>query len=342
MSKIALIADTHFGVSNSGNFFLNYQEKYFDQLYSDLVKIGISDLFHLGDMYDVRKSINFKTLKKTGEFFVQRFLNAPFNVHVIVGNHDSYNKNSLAINAPRELLGWSEFNIYDYPTELKIDGENIAIIPWICSENAEECFDFLDDTMANICFGHFDIAGFSMNKDIVNRAGISRTVFSKFKKTFSGHFHLPSSQDNIIYVGSPYQMSWTDYGDTKRVIIYDTKTGEISFLYNYDTIFEKIYFTNESELNILYTDKIVKVYASGNYDSYKLDLFISALNKQDPQSVNVIETVNFEDVDEQSDAAQKDTMEFLVEYVDKIDFSDEDRSYTKELLLEYYNRAQEV
>lgn len=343
MSLIAIITDTHFGANNSNNMFLRYQDKYFENLVQTLTELGVTDLFHAGDLYDVRKSINFKTLRQSASFFRERMLAAPFNVHIVVGNHDSYSKNTLKINAPNELLGWTDFKIYQEPEEIEIDGRRIAVIPWICHDNEQRCVQLIEDTYADVCIGHFDIAGFGMSKEIINKVGLSRSIFKKFVRTFSGHFHLPSEQDNIIYVGSPYQLSWSDYGDTKRVILYDTKTDSIRSLENEESIFEKIYYKDGIEVEDgVYNDKILKIYTDESHDSYKFDLFVKRIQEQNPYSVSVIDGVKSSDVVSDIADMNKDTMEFLVECIDALDIPAPDKDETKALMLKLYTKAQEI
>lgn len=342
MSKIALIADTHFGISNSNNLFLQYQSDFFHTLKAALIKEGITDLIHLGDLYDVRKSINFKTLDTSFNFFTNNFLDAPFQTHIIVGNHDSYNKYSLKINAPRTLLDWSPFKIYDKPEEIEIDGCKILIIPWICKDNTDECHKALDESFADICCGHFDISGFNMSKFIINQSGLKRDLFKKFNRTFSGHFHLPSNQESIMYIGSPYQLSWNDYGDTKRVVIYDTQTDELEYLENANFIYEKINYAEGYKLRDNYANKIVKVYVNDSLNSYEFDAFMRKLNDQNPYSVTVIDQVDYDGINDSISFAKKDTMEFLVEYIDEMEFEIGEKDLLKELMLNLYDKAQEI
>lgn len=344
MALIAIISDTHFGVSNSNNMFLRYQDRYFINLVEQLTKLGVTDLIHAGDLYDVRKSINFKTLRKTAGFFRERMIAAPFNIHIIVGNHDSYSKNTLNVNAPMELLNWTDFKIYQEPTEIEIDGDPFLMMPWICKDNEEKSYIMLEESFANVCIGHFDISGFGMSKEVVNKAGISRNVFKKFKHTFSGHFHLPSEQDNIIYVGSPYQLTWSDYGDTKRVILYDTKTHSLQYLENENNIFEKIQYVEGMDIEKNYRDKIIKIYTPEGYDAYKFDLFLKKLEVHHPFNISVIDSVPYGDLTTSvEDVMSKDTMTFLVECVDVMEeTSDEEKNECKELLFMLYNKAQEL
>lgn len=342
MAVIAVIADTHFGVSNSNGMFLRYQDRYFKGLIEDLTRKGVTDLFHAGDLYDVRKNINFKTLRETAAFFRERMISAPFNVHIVVGNHDSYNKNSLKINAPKELLDWTDFKIYDDPTEIAIDGTKILLMPWMCNDNVEKSHYMLDQTYADVCIGHFDISGFGMSKEVINKVGMPRSIFQKFKKVFSGHFHLPSNQDNILYVGSPYQLTWSDYGDIKRVALYDTKTDELSYIENHDSIFEKVYYVPGIEPEDKYHDKIVKVYGSNDSNAYEFDKFVRKIEEQIPYSLSVIETTGTSSNEVLDLNITKDTMSFLVDFIDTMEIKSTEKDEIKTLMLKLYHKAQEL
>lgn len=343
MAIIAKIADTHFGVGNSNGMFLRYQDRYFKDLVQQLADRGVTDLIHAGDLYDVRKTINFKTLRETARFFRERMLVAPFNVHLIVGNHDSYSKNTLKINAINELLNWTPFKIYQEPTEIEIDGCKILMMPWICADNEKQCYELLEKSFADICVGHFDISGFGMSKEVINQSGVPRSIFNKFKRTFSGHFHLPSEQDNIIYVGSPYQLTWSDYGDTKRVILYDTETNAIEYLENKDDIFKKIYYSPDIKLEDgEYEDKIVKIYATDVANSYEFDNFVKKVESHNPYSVSVIDMMEYDTSSNVEVNMTKDTMSFLADCVSAMDIKDSEKDEVKALMLKLYTKAQEL
>lgn len=342
MSLVALIADPHFGASNSNNLILAYQEQFFESLVPELVSSCVSDLIILGDLYDSRKIINFKTLKKTFQFFTENLLKSGLTVHIIVGNHDSYNKNSLEINAVRELLSWTPFNIYDKPQEIIIDGTQFLMVPWICDANKEECLYMIDNSEATVCCGHFDLSGFYMIKNVLNQHGLASNLFKKFKRTYSGHFHIPGNSNNICMVGSPYELNWNDHGDKKRTILYDTKTNKESYLINPVTIHEKIFFEPGYTLNKSYENKIVKLYASRNQNSYDLDMFLQELNAHNPYSVTVVENVDFETIDDNQSYVMKDTLDFLQEYIGESDHKDSEKFELNALMHQLYQSAKEV
>lgn len=344
MAIVAIIGDTHFGASNSNDFFLQYQEGFFRELIPVLKENNVTDFIHLGDVYDIRKAINYKTLKKTHKFFTEILQESGFNIHLIVGNHDSYYKSSLEINAVRELLGWTGFNIYDAPEEISIDSSKFLMVPWICPDNQEKCLSMIDNSLADVCCGHFDISGFYMMKNVINQSGLASSLFDKFKRTFSGHFHIPSNHSKIIYVGSPYELSWNDYNDLKRTVLYDTETDKITFLENHETIFEKVFYGEKSSIKILeetdFSNKILKVYVDQKNNGYEFDLFLKKIKDSNPHLLTVVENVNIVEDEQIHEFIKKDTLEFLTEYIDE---SELENGYDLKMLMgELYNQAQEI
>jgi DNA repair exonuclease SbcCD nuclease subunit len=91
---------------------------------------------------------------------------------------------------------------------------------------------------------------------------MDKTVFDKFDRVYSGHYHTRSDDGKVFYLGNPYQMFWNDYGDDRGFNIFDTETYKITFCKNPFYIFEKVYYEDSdiSEIeNINFTDKIVKI-----------------------------------------------------------------------------------
>jgi len=56
MSKIAVLNDTHFGVRNASDIFIDYHRKFFRDFFFPYMKSNsITHILHLGDLYDSRK-----------------------------------------------------------------------------------------------------------------------------------------------------------------------------------------------------------------------------------------------------------------------------------------------
>lgn len=341
MALIAIFGDTHFGASNSNDFFINYQDEFFREIFPILKSLGVTHFIHLGDIYDVRKSINYKVLKRTFSFFTEALLKSGFDIHLLVGNHDAYYKNSLEINAVRELLGWTGFNIYDSPQEIQIDSKKFLMMPWICSDNQEEALSLLDSSSADVCCGHFDISGFYMMKNVMNRSGLASSIFDKFTRTFSGHYHIPGDNNRIMYVGTPYELTWADYGDKKRIILYDTETDKLQLLENTKNIFEKIFYEKGVDISDKdYYNKIIKIYVDQRDNGYEFDQFLKSVQEHNPRTINVIENVTTVEDETISEFIKKDTLEFLTEYIDE---QESDTAYELKILMQdLYNTALEL
>ena len=71
--KIALLNDTHFGCRNDSPAFINYQNRFYDELFFPyIVENKIDTLIHLGDVVDRRKFINFNTAHNFQQKFWKR------------------------------------------------------------------------------------------------------------------------------------------------------------------------------------------------------------------------------------------------------------------------------
>ena len=80
MSKVAIITDQHFGARNDSVNFLDFFEKFYDEVFFPKLKEeGIDDVLILGDTFDRRKYVNFYTLERTKKMFFDRLRDAVAN-----------------------------------------------------------------------------------------------------------------------------------------------------------------------------------------------------------------------------------------------------------------------
>jgi len=102
--KIALLNDTHFGCRNDSPAFMEYQNKFYDDIFFPYLKENsIRSLIHLGDVVDRRKFINHNIAHNFREKFWRRLYRNHIETHVILGNHDTYYKNTNKVNAIKNL-----------------------------------------------------------------------------------------------------------------------------------------------------------------------------------------------------------------------------------------------
>jgi DNA repair exonuclease SbcCD nuclease subunit len=275
--KIAILGDTHFGCRGDSLDFHKYFEKFYNEIFFPYLKANdIEVIFQMGDLFDRRKFINFNTLHLCRKYFFDRCEILGIKVHTLLGNHDVAFKNTLEVNSTGLLLNeYHNVEYYDKFETVEFDGVMVDVVPWICDDNEKEIFEQMKESKAQICFGHFEIAGFEMDRGNVCDTGLDKKTLSKYDVVLSGHFHHKSTDGNITYVGTPYEMTWSDYNDPKGFHIFDTKTREFEFVRNTFCMFNKI----------LYDDAVTDFEHWKNYDFSSLrDTYVKivVLNKQNP------------------------------------------------------------
>lgn len=349
--KICLITDQHFGCRGDSPIFHEYFRKFYSQFFFPKIdELGIKHVIDLGDTWDKRKFINYSTLKLSRDVWFDELRNRDITLDLIVGNHCTAYKNTNEVNSPDLLLqDYKNVNVYADPQDIEIDGLRIAMLPWICSGNFNDCMDYLDNTRAQVLFGHLEIAGFEMYKGHPSDHGFDSKLFSKFDMVFSGHFHHKSTRGNIHYLGAPYEMNWSDWNDPRGFHIFDTETRQLEFIENPFRMFIKLEYDdvrNSSEEQLTFPDDVpgsyVKVIVKNKTNPVLFDMYVDALEKLGVHSPQIIDSheIVIED-DEHEDDTQKDedTLTLLNRVVDKIDDSRIDKSVLSKFMTDLYHDA---
>ena len=249
----------------------------------------------MGDIHDKRKSIDFVVAEYIINDFFKWFEDNNVKLISIVGNHDSYYKNTIKLDGMTQLTRKSNhITIINKPSTYDFDGVRFVLIPWICEENKEECVNYVLSHKDNdsILLGHFELAGFEMTKGIKSETGnFDISELKDYKKVISGHYHITSEKDNIIYIGTPYELTWNDYNDKKRFIVYDTDDNEFQMITTNIVLHEKIMYNDKLKKQDFskYSDKFVKVIANEDYSETKLNKFLVELNKVHPHTIQFID-----------------------------------------------------
>lgn len=349
--KVAVITDQHFGVRGDSVLFLDYYEKFYrDVFFPTLDERGIDTVLDLGDTFDRRKYVNFVTLRRAKQMYFDPLKERGITVHSVVGNHTTYFKNTNDINTMDLLLKeYSNYNVYTHePVTVRLGSCDVMLSPWICPSNAEVSFEAFKETSAKILMGHFEFAGFEMMKGQLSDHGLDRADFKKFLAVYSGHYHHPSSHENVTYLGAPYEMTWTDYAGKRGFHIFDTETLEMEFIQNPYSIFHKLDYDDTDltvedidELDVsMLTSTYVKVIVKKKNNPYIFDLFIDKLQSAGAADIKVVEDhLNFDIIDEGElvDEAQ-DTLSLLRVYVDSLEVK-ANKERINEFLRDLYQEA---
>jgi len=325
MTKFVILGDTHWGCRNDLPLFYKHFDKFYTDMIDYCVSSGITEVFQLGDLYDRRKYINFRTLSESKRILFDRLKEHGITMHVLVGNHDIHLRESVEINSPSLVLGeYDNVKVYSEPTTVDVNGTSVDIIPWICRDNHTQVMEFMETSKSDLCFGHFEIATFSMYRGVESHDGLPIDMFSKYELVCSGHYHTRSKKENIIYVGTPYEMTWQDYNDPKGFHTFDTSTRKLEFFENPNRIFVRLDYNDTQEMLPLDTldlsDCFVKLVVTNKTDLYKFDQYVQKLYNKGCYEIKIVEDfTEYSDGELGEEIDLEDTMDVLSNYIDSID-----------------------
>ena len=187
-----------------------------------------------------------------------------------------------------------------------------------------------------------------MHSGHMNEHGLESGQFKRFEKVISGHFHKKSDDGHIYYLGTQYEIMWSDYNCPKGFHIFDTQTRELERIENPLKIFKKFMY-DDTKYNYDHT-------SIQAYDGCFVKLFVSQKTNEEMygklierfyNEINVHELVIVEDPSDIRTTVREDildqgedTLTFLNNYVDQID-TDLDKRKLKEFAKELYVEASE-
>ena len=342
--KIAIITDTHYGARKGSKSFHDYFEQFYkDVFFPTLEQYGIDTVIHMGDAFDSRKSIDYQSLEWSKRVVFEPLKNC--DVHMVVGNHDTYYKNTNTINSPELLLkNYPNVKTYSKPTEVCVGNLNILLLPWINQENEKETLKLIKKTTSKVAMGHLELQGFRVNRQIVMEHGLDSKLFEKFERVFSGHYHTRSNDGRVFYLGNPYEIYWTDVNDTRGFTIFDTETLEHFHINNPYKMFHNIYYEDTLAKDFEfeeYSNKIVKVIVRKKTNPKEFEKFLDKLYESNVQDLKIVENFQVQEVEDISHFESEDTFSILDRYIQESEI-ELDKSTLKNLIREVYQEACEM
>ena len=354
INNIAFIGDLHFGVKNDNEVFLNHSLEFFENKFFPWLKENnIKTIFQFGDFMDKRKSVNIQTLNQVRERFIKYLQENDITLHILLGNHDVYYKTTNSVNSVEELFAQGQYDnliTYNKPTEVIFDNIKVLVIPWITEDNEKEIVDAINKTDAQYCLGHLELSGFEFAKGIMSHHGTETNIFSKFKHVYTGHYHTSSTKDNITYLGTPYEITWSDYNDSKFVYLFNTQNEELSKISLNERMFCYIDWDDDLSSEWLSTGKIdmktryniakgcsYKVVVTDEKWDTQVDSFVRWLDKTyTSNKIIVIDLYNNFDEDVDYDSIEKyNTIDLLYKAVSDLPRSND----LTEIVRQLYNEA---
>ena len=342
--KVAIITDTHYGARKGSRYLHDYFELFYENVFFPaLEEHGVEAVIHMGDAFDSRKSIDYQSLE-----WAKRVVFNPlkkYDVHMIIGNHDTYYKNTNEVNSPELLLQtYPNIKTYSKPTEVNVGGLDILFLPWINQGNEELSLNIIKKTTCRCAMGHLELQGFRVNRQIIMEHGLESKLFEKFERVYSGHYHTRSSDGKVFYLGNPYEMYWTDVNDTRGFHIFDTETLTHTPINNPYKLFYNIYYedTNYKLFNATeYESKIVKVIVRKKSNPKDFEKFIDKLHSAGVQELKIVENFDIHENEEFEIDEEENTISILNRYIDESEF-EFDKNIIKGIFQDLYRQACEV
>lgn len=350
MGKVLFLGDLHLGVRNANIVFMNMMKKYFNnELFPYILKNDIDCVIQLGDILDKRKSVDFITSNFLQNTFFKFFDDNKIPFYSTVGNHDLYYRQSVSVDGPSQFVNSDYIKIIKEPEIVEISGKEFALVPWICDENKDSVSKWIkkNSSKDRILCGHFELEGFPIQRGFMSDKGtIESSVLKKYHKVMSGHYHSPSSKGNVSYIGTPYQLTWSDYGDIKKIVVYDTEANIFEEIPTKIEMFHKIIYSDN--LNVKYSDyedTFVKVIISDVVDEVKLSSFLNSFEQSAHlHGLQVVNQLNngIDEFEELSVTDVDEPIDIMVKVIEERIQDESLRDLVKSLSHSIYKEAQSM
>ena len=239
--KIFVLGDLHLGVRNNSKDWSDIQSEFLLDFFLKKVDEEGFDperdiLVQVGDWNHVRESTNtriYKVSLKIADTFSKKFKRGVF---VILGNHDVYYKDRTDTHSLEGFtLMYPNFHVFESAELLKINSTKFLMLPWI------EDMSVLKETVARhnsaeYAFCHADIKGFNLNRVTTLEHGLEYADLVNFKRVYSGHIHLHQDKNNVLYVGTPYEMDRGDRGNPKGFYVLEVTDSGVTEKFIQNTV----------------------------------------------------------------------------------------------------------
>jgi len=348
MNKSIIIGDIHFGIYSNNQKFLNYQLEYFEKiLFPYIIENGISRIYQLGDTFNSRKNTDNYILSEVKKRFFDWFDENEIGLTILIGNHDMYH---LETNSHSPLFVYK--SEYIEIVSRNTSHNNITVLPYMFDE------EMLFDDRNDYCFAHLDIVGAMQNSNSVSKKGYNIELFKNFKRVYTGHYHSPSKIKNVTYIGSLFQLNFSNINEDHGFIVFDSQTGKeqwvsnefspkfINVNYKADKIeieglFEIKTFTNHKKALNYIGNNYVKLITRSVDDRLVYEDFKNSISNL-KQKIN-LEILNDKfSIGEIDDNKVIDTHSLMTEYFDNLELSDSlNIDKIKDIFFQHYVNVKE-
>jgi hypothetical protein len=160
--------------------------------------------------------------------------------------------------------------------------------------------------------------------------GMSDSVLQKFEMVLSGHFHTKTTNSNIHYLGTQYQITFSDLNQKKGFHVFDTDTRTLEYIENPQRMFYALSYDDKDTTLIeellhmdckAYENSYIKLFVKNKTKPYTFDRFLDRLYDASVANITIVEDIDQTDElndEEVLDMAQ-DTVTLIGNEIDSMD-----------------------
>ena len=207
--KLSINSETALNVLN---FIKNYSRDH-----------GIKKIICAGDFFHAKSRVYAPHVVQS-LLIIKEIYKLGVEQYFIIGNHDMASVNSYLNSI---LFVFSDYSkiVSDYYF-FDIDSARVHLLNY----TTYKFDDFVLSKNKNILVTHLDIKDFYMSNNVKCNNGFNLSDFNDFDLVVSGHFHEFQQKENVVYVGSPYQISFSEKDQKKGFILLDTESLKFEFV----------------------------------------------------------------------------------------------------------------
>jgi len=236
MARFLLLADTHFheypGLANATGGSAQFSA-IMEAVLRAVLAAKVDAIIHLGDLFHNRPSLTTTCLHRVTALLRNISLGKDHKVSVVVGNHDMSPSGDGA-SSVGALQG-----VIDAQTEVSVTdiaGVRWGFVPYMRKPaNVRKACAKLRRLGATVMAGHLGLGDPKYSDcvpaDYETQGRISVSDLSgDFQRVFLGHYHNPQEvTPQVIYVGSPIQLSFKEAGQRRGFWTWDSDTDVAEF-----------------------------------------------------------------------------------------------------------------
>lgn len=347
--KVLIFSDIHFGENLNSPLKLDIACKNIDFIIDLIKKYKINNVIFCGDWFHSRASLSVNTFYKSYQALSKLTSNINGKLYMIVGNHDSYYKNSIDIHSLKSFEQISNVQIIESIETIIIDGKKLTFCPWGTN------LDNLKNIKSDYLFGHFEPNGAELAGSISQGSDYSINDLTSICSTvFSGHYHIskeyPTETGTLIMVGSPSQQNWGDINTKRGCYIFIPKFNKYSFIENteapihnkflYSEILEKKKLPDKKEIE----NNFIKLIIDCPYKYSRINELLEKFHKANPLTIEpeyfYSDQIKLDLNNTDQVKTFKTYIEYIIQYIKDIDVSEEiNKEKLTELAINIYNKV---